>query len=82
MLTHELPVPILVTAVQVAEMVAIPLELTQVEKLCPYLCPLGERVRVRGVPGGGVQRGVSGIGPESLPDAGLNARLVNQLINP
>jgi len=32
-LAHELPVPILVTAVQVAEMKAMPVEFTQVEKL-------------------------------------------------
>ena len=42
MLAHELPVSILVTAVQVAEMIAMPIETTQVEKLCPYPCPTGE----------------------------------------
>jgi hypothetical protein len=33
MLAHELPVPISVTLVQVAEMKAMPVEFTQVEKL-------------------------------------------------
>jgi hypothetical protein len=42
MLTHELPVPIPVTVVQAAEMIAMPIETIQVEKLCPYLCPVGE----------------------------------------
>src|SRR5262249_62015522 len=39
MLAHELPEPIPVTAVQVAEMKAMPTKITQAEKLWPYLCP-------------------------------------------
>jgi hypothetical protein len=44
MFADQLPIPILVTAVQVAEMIAMPIESNRVEKLCPYLWSRGGKL--------------------------------------